>query len=85
MMDIGSARLGMSVADRFRRKMKMTMTTRQTARNSVCSTSATDSRMDCERSNRMSSFTAAGICSRNCGSNFLMLSTTATVFAPGWR
>ena len=23
--------------------------------------------------------------SRNCGSNFLMLSTTSTVFAPGWR
>ena len=31
MMDIGSARLGMMVADRFRRNKKMTITTRQTA------------------------------------------------------
>ena len=45
MMDIGSARLGMMVADKFRRKMKMTITTRHTASNSVCSTSATDLRM----------------------------------------
>ena len=85
MMDMGSARLGMSVAERFRRKMKMTSTTRQTARKRVNFTSATDSRMDWERSKRMSSFTAAGICSRNWGSNCLILSTTPTVFAPGWR
>jgi hypothetical protein len=31
-MDIGSARLGMAVARRFRRKRKITITTRQSAR-----------------------------------------------------
>ncbi len=61
MMDIGSARLGMSVAERFRRKRKMTRITRQTAMKSVCLTSATESRMDCERSKRTSICTAAGI------------------------
>ena len=35
--------------------------------------------------NSTSSFTAAGSESRNCGSSFLMSSTTCTVFAPGWR
>ena len=61
MMDMGSARLGIIVADKFRRKMKMTITTRNTVSISVCSTSATDLRMDCERSKRMSMWTAAGI------------------------
>ena len=85
MMDMGSARLGMSVAERFRRKMKITMMTRHTAANKVCSTSDTDLRMVSERSMSTSRFTDAGIAARNCGSNFLMRSTTSTVFAPGWR
>ena len=85
MMDMGSARLGMIVAEMFRRKMKMTITTSATVSSRVCSTSETDLRMDCERSNSTSKFTDAGIRSRNCGSNRRTLSTTATVFAPGWR
>ena len=48
--DMGSARLGMTVAGRLRRKMKMTSTTRKTVSTRVNFTSATDSRMDSERS-----------------------------------
>ena len=33
--DIGNARLGMTVAERFRKKRKMTMTTRKSVRYSV--------------------------------------------------
>jgi hypothetical protein len=49
-IDAGSARLGMIVADRFRRNRKITRTTRQTVRTRVNFTSPTDSRIDCERS-----------------------------------
>ncbi len=48
--DMGSARLGMTVAGMLRRKRKMTMTTRHTVKTSVNFTSATDSRMEVERS-----------------------------------
>ncbi len=48
--DIGRARLGMIVADRFRRKRKMTRTTRQRVRSSVNLTSFTESSIDSERS-----------------------------------
>ena len=49
-MEKGSARLGIMVADRLRRKRKMTSTTRHSARKRVNLTSLTDSRMDTERS-----------------------------------
>ena len=42
-MDIGSAMLGITVAERFRRNRKITRMTRQIARNSVDFTSFTDS------------------------------------------
>ncbi len=48
--DMGRARLGMTVAGRLRRNRKMTSTTRNTVRIRVNFTSATDSRMDSERS-----------------------------------
>ena len=50
MIDSGTARLGMIVADTLRRNRKMTMTTRAMASASVNSTSWTDSRMATERS-----------------------------------
>ena len=50
MMDIGSARLGMMVAERLRRKRKMTRTTRHRASSRVNLTSLTESRIDTERS-----------------------------------
>ena len=50
MSDIGTARLGMTVAERLRRNRKITITTRATVSLSVNFTSFTDARMDCERS-----------------------------------
>ena len=48
--DMGSAMLGMIVADTLRRKRKMTSTTSMTVSLSVNFTSSTEARMDCERS-----------------------------------
>ena len=48
--DMGRARLGMIVAGILRRNRKMTMTTRHTVSTRVNFTSATDSRMELERS-----------------------------------
>ncbi len=48
--DIGTAVLGMSVAGRFRRKRKITRTTRPIVSMRVNFTSATDARMNSERS-----------------------------------
>ena len=50
MMDIGNARDGMMVADTFRRKTKITMTTRAMVSIKVNFTSLTDARMETERS-----------------------------------
>ena len=48
--DMGRARLGMMVAGMFRKNRKITMMTRATVRTRVNFTSATDSRMETERS-----------------------------------
>jgi len=85
MMERGSARLGMMVADRFRRKRKMTMITRPMVSSRVNLTSATDSLIVSERSKRTLSSTAAGSVSRKEGICFLMLLTTSMVLVPGWR
>ena len=79
----GSARLGMMVADRFRRNRKITSTTRVTVIISVSFTSCTDSRIVSERSLRTSSVTEAGNCSRMAGSSALIRSTVSTTFMPG--
>jgi len=49
-MEIGSAAAGISVARKLFRKNQMTMMTSSAARASVNCTSATDSRMEMERS-----------------------------------
>ncbi len=49
-MEKGSTRLGMRVEEMFRRKRKMTRTTRQRDKNSVNLTSFTESRIETERS-----------------------------------
>ena len=84
-IDMGRARLGMIVAETFRRKRKITRMTSMTARSSVNSTSRTDSRMEIERSYRMLRLTDAGIWARKVGSNVRIASTTSTVFVPGCR
>ena len=60
--DIGTARLGMIVADRLRRKRKITSTTRPMVSARVNFTSLMESRMLCERSKRIFRSTDAGIC-----------------------
>ena len=75
----------MAVAERFLRKRKITITTRHRLSSRVNFTSLTESRTDCERSIRTSSFTAAGICARKLGRSFLIASTTSTVLVPGCR
>src|SRR5882672_7123751 len=79
MMDMGSAKLGMMVAEIFLRNRKITSTTRPTVSNSVNLTSSMDSRMDSERSYSVAKLTDVGICARNVGSSFFTPSTTATV------
>ena len=49
-MDMGSAMLGIAVADKFRRNRKITRITRTSARNRVNFTSFTDERIDTDRS-----------------------------------
>ena len=49
-MDIGSAMLGMAVAERFRRNRKMTRMTSTSARNKVNFTSSTEDRIETDRS-----------------------------------
>ena len=49
-IDMGKARLGMAVAERLRRKRKMTRMTSTSARNNVNFTSFTELRMDRDRS-----------------------------------
>jgi hypothetical protein len=73
----------MMVADRLRRKMKMTAMTRPTVSSSVNFTSATDSRIVSERSARTVIVTLGGSCSRKTGNSFLTLSTTSTTLTPG--
>ncbi len=50
MSDIGSARLGMIVAEMFRRNTKITMITRKSVSISVNFTSPTDSSIEIDRS-----------------------------------
>ncbi len=59
--EIGTTALGMSVARKLRRNIKMTSTTRQMVRSSVNSTSNTDARIVTVRSLTTSTFTPAGI------------------------
>src|SRR5206468_2881008 len=84
-IDIGRARLGMTVAETLRRNRKMTSTTRHKVSTSVNLTSLTESRIDSERSYRICIDTDAGICDLNVGSNAWTAPETSTVFVPGCR
>ena len=79
----GTATLGMTVAEKFRRKRKMTITTSTMVSISSNSTSFTEARMVVVRSVRICTFTAEGRDACNCGSSFLIRSTTLIMFAPG--
>src|SRR5579863_1524275 len=88
MTESGSARLGMMVAETWRRNTKITSTTSTIASSSENLTSSTDSRIDWERSYTVSRLTEGG--SRplgpvNSGNKALMRFTTSTVLVPGCR
>jgi len=75
-IESGSARLGMRVADILRRKRNMTMMTRPMVSSRVNFTSATDSRIVSVRSNSVFRLTVAGNWFRKPGISALILSTT---------
>ena len=85
MIDIGSARLGMIVADQFRRNRKITSTTRPSVSSSVNVTSSTDALIVAERSYSVSTCTAGGISADSLPSAVFTLFATSTVFVPGCR
>ena len=83
--DIGSARLGMTVAETLRRKRKITITTRHSVSINVSFTSRTDARMDSERSHSVRRSTDAGSWGFSCSTSCCTASDTPTVLVPGWR
>src|ERR1700733_13145677 len=85
MMDMGSAKLGINVAERFRRNRKITRITNAMARNNMNFTSATELRMDSDASYKVAISIEGGMIARNCGSNCFTASTTSTVLVRGWR
>ena len=87
MMDIGSARLGMIVAEKLRRNRKITSTTSASVSSSVKVTSETDAWIVAERSYRMSTFTDLGISLWlwiRASASFTR-AETSTVLVPGCR
>ena len=69
MIASGRATLGMIVAQNFRRKTKITITTSPTVRSMVNCTSRTDARIVSVRSDRTDIFTEGGIAPVNFGSS----------------
>ena len=83
--EIGSARLGIAVAETLRRNRKITSTT-STDRQQQRLLHVVDGLANrCRAVDQRSSFTAGGISCRKMGSSALMRSTTSTVLVPGWR
>jgi len=73
----------MTVAERLRRKRKITSTTSASVRNSVNFTSVSEARIESERSNRSRRSTDAG---KSCPRLAMTVRTrpaTSTVLAPG--
>src|SRR5690348_5487315 len=85
MIDIGSARLGMIVADQFRKNRKITATTRNNVSSSVNVTSSTLALIVCERSKSTDIRTDTGISVLILSSDAFTRLATSTVFVPGWR
>src|SRR3989442_15365215 len=85
MIENGRARLGMTVADRFLRNRKITITTRHSVTSSVTCTSLTDWWMETERSYSVLTSTDAGSWPESEATVAFTASATCTVFVPGWR
>jgi hypothetical protein len=84
-IDNGSARLGITVAERLRRNRKMTRTTRPSVMSRVSFTSWTESRIPCERSYSVCTRTDVGSCGPRAATVRDTASATATVLVPGCR
>ena len=76
---------GMIVAGTFRRKTKMTATTRKIVSINSNSTSCTEARIVVVRSEMTETSMDDGRDARSCGSTFWMRSTRAMMLVPGWR
>ena len=74
---------GINVAERFRRKRKITMTTRAMVRIRVNSTSSIEPRIDSEASNSSSNFTVGGRAAWSSGRSLRMLSTISNRIRSG--
>src|SRR5436189_1052854 len=83
--EIGTAMLGMIVAERDLKNRNMTITTRATVSTSVNWTSWTEARMVVVRSVSEVISIEAGSEARSWGSRRLIRSTTAMMLAPGCR
>ena len=85
MIENGSERLGMTVAERFLRNRKITITTSASVMSSVSCTSLTDCRIETDRSYSVLTSTDAGSCAPSAPTVAFTRSATCTVFVPGWR
>src|SRR6202045_2953652 len=85
MSDSGTVTAGMMVAQKLRRKRKITVTTSATVSINVNCTSATDARMVWVRSEMTETLTAAGIEASSTGIIALTRPTVSMTLAPGWR
>ena len=81
----GTVTAGMTVAQKFRKNMKITITTSATISINVNCTSATDARMVWVRSEMTLTLTAGGIEASSTGSIALIRPTVSMTLAPGWR
>src|SRR5262249_55682580 len=81
----GSARLGIAVARRFRRKMKITITTRARLKTMVNGTCLKDFEIERTRSTKPAILIEGGICCLKTGRIFFTASAISTVLAPGCR
>src|SRR3984885_12445273 len=79
----GTVMDGMIVAQKFRRNMKITITTRAIDSISVNCTSATEARMVCVRSTITTVLIEGGIDASSRGRVALMRSTVSMTLAPG--
>src|ERR1700730_18321450 len=79
----GTVTLGMIVAQRFRRKTKITITTRAMVSARVNSTSRTEARMVVVRSERMLTWIVGGIDACSVVNVLLIASTVLMTSAPG--
>ena len=85
MMENGSARLGMMVADTLRRNTKITITINPSVSIMVNFTSSNDSLIVSERSYKVFMFMDGGNSALIKGKRSFTPFATSIVFVPGWR